>query len=167
MTYRTERLLWIFTTACLTTAAALWLAGSFPATSAVAGARADDGRIAYRPAPEPRLALAAMANRVTEQDPFRADRKQAPLPFSHLAEGMSASPPPPPAPPKPPLFLRGTVGGPKWEALLEGVPGREGSVLVLQGDTIAGLRVRRTSRDTVVVTGMDTTWTLTVRHTWP
>jgi hypothetical protein len=38
---------------------------------------------------------------------------------------------------------------------------------VRQGDTLAGLTLRRVSRDTVLVRGMDTIWTLTVKRTWP
>jgi hypothetical protein len=62
--------------------------------------------------------------------------------------------------------LRGIIGGPPWSAILEGIPGREGSVVLRRGDTIAALRVRAVRRDTVVVEGADTTWRLTVKRTW-
>jgi hypothetical protein len=72
------------------------------------------------------------------------------------------------APPsaKPQLVLRGVLGGPPWDALIEGVPGREGAVVLRAGETSAGLTLRRIGRDTVVVTGYDTTWKLTVRRPW-
>jgi hypothetical protein len=169
MTHTTEaRLLFTVVALSLTTSVALWVHGSFSSEDLlVARSTVDEERIETLPFPQQRIELTAMANRVVERDPFRADRAAAPMPFSHVAEGMPAPPPEPPAPPKPSLVLRGTVGGPEWEALLEGVPGREASVLVRQGDTLAGLRVRRTARDTVEITGMDTTWTLTVRSAWP
>jgi hypothetical protein len=70
---------------------------------------------------------------------------------------------PPPKPPKPPLALVGLVGG---AALIDGAPGHATTAIVHTGDTIGGLRVRRVGRDTVIVTGADTTWRLTLRQLW-
>lgn len=124
------------------------------------------------------------AEYVAAHDPFR---------FSHTPPTVTYSPgqesapyvPPPPAPPRPSITLKGIVGGTsRWSAVLVGVPGREAGVLVRQGDTLslagpapsmsapAGaptpvahvLRVRRVGRDTVIVQGLDTTWTLTLRQ---
>ncbi|MBX6330548.1 MAG: hypothetical protein IRY91_01740, partial [Gemmatimonadaceae bacterium] len=80
-------------------------------------------------------------------------------------EGV-APPPPPPAPPKPALALAGLVGGPPWAALLDGVPGRDGTVLVHVGDTLGPLRVRSVSAAGVTISGMDTTWHLTLKRPW-
>lgn len=162
-----EGVLWASTGICLTIAVAAWLA-PVPGTSASKAAQgelhlANTGLYSSRPPAR----VVALANSIVERDPFRPDRRQAPLPYSRLADGMPAPPPPPPAPPKPVLVLRGTIGGPRWEALLEGIPGRQGSALVRQGDTLASLKVRRVSRDTVVLSGMDTNWTLTMKRTWP
>jgi hypothetical protein len=68
----------------------------------------------------------------------------------------------PVTPPKPRLVLRGILGGPPWDALIEGIPGREGSAVVRTGDKLAGLLIRSVRRDTVVVRGADTTWKLTM-----
>ena len=74
-------------------------------------------------------------------------------------------------PTKPVLVLRGVVGGPgaqRWEAVLDGVPGRERGVVVRAGDVLGGaagagaLRVRQVDAGGVVITGMDTTWRLNV-----
>lgn len=162
-----ERLLWAVTALGLTIAGAGWLASSGQVSTVAAEHVALTDSMAVAFGSERNMAFSALANRVTEGDPFRADRRPAPLPFSRVPDGLPAPPPPPPAPPKPALVLRGTVGGPTWEALLEGIPGREGSVLVRQGDTLAGFTLRRVSGDTVVVRGMDTTWTLTVKRAWP
>jgi hypothetical protein len=67
-----------------------------------------------------------------------------------------------PVAPKPRLVLRGVLGGPPWEAVLEGIPGREGSVVVRTGEVIGGLTIRAIRNNAVFVQGMDTTWTLTM-----
>ena len=109
--------------------------------------------------------LSAAASAVVAGDPFRLDRHPATVAYRPELDGA----PPPPSPPKPPhpaLTLTGIVGGPPWEALLSGVPGREGSVLVRTGDTLGSLKIRAVGRDTVVVQGVDTTWRLTLVRPW-
>lgn len=108
--------------------------------------------------------LLAAAARIAATDPFRLDRRPAAVPFRVELEG---APPAAPSPSRPALSLRGVVGGPPWEALVEGFPGREGSVLVRRGDRVGDLAVRRVAPDTVVISGQDTTWTLTLRKVWP
>ena len=108
-------------------------------------------------------ALVAASEVLVARDPFRIERKPSGVAYSPTLEG---APPPPPRPPLPALAVAGIVGGPPWEALLEGIPGREGTALVRRGDTLSGLRVRSITKDSVRITGMDTTWSLTVRRTW-
>jgi hypothetical protein len=107
------------------------------------------------------------ASATSDHDPFRLTREPSAVPYDAGGEVVAASAP---APPKPPLALSGIVG-PPWVAVLEGVPGRTGSVLAKAGDTLARpplalVVVHRIWRDTVVVVGTDTTWTLTVYHPW-
>ena len=107
------------------------------------------------------------ASATSDHDPFRLTREPSAVPYDANGEVVT---PAQPAPPKPPLALSGIVG-PPWVAVLEGVPGRTGSVLAKTGDTLARppltlLVVHRIWRDTVVVRGADTTWTLTVYHPW-
>jgi len=64
------------------------------------------------------------------------------------------------------LALAGIIGGPPWEALLTGLPGKDGSFLVRQGDVIDGFRLRSVGRDSVVVQASDTTWRLAVKSPW-
>lgn len=64
---------------------------------------------------------------------------------------------------RPRLMLRGVLGGPPWDAVIEGIPGREGAVVVRAGQSISGITVRSVRRDTVHVRGFDTTWALTLR----
>lgn len=108
--------------------------------------------------------LRAAGEALVARDPFRLERRPSAVPYSPALE---SAPPPPPRPPHPALVIAGIVGGPPWEALLDGVPGRQGTVLVRRGDTLGGLRVRSVTKDTVRITGMDTTWVLTVRRAWP
>lgn len=120
------------------------------------------------PAGSPRWSadsLAAAANDVAAHDPFRVDRRPADVPYHAVSDG-APPPAPPPAPPKPNLTVAGLVGGPPWAALLDGIPGRAGSVVVHAGDVIDDLTVRAVGKDTVIVSGMDTTWTLLLKHPW-
>jgi hypothetical protein len=100
-----------------------------------------------------------------EADPFRLDRRPAPVRYRPELEGAGA-PAPPPSPPKPVLVLRGIVGGPPWDAMIDGIPGRQGAVLVHRGDTLGGLTVSVIQRDTVIIHGADTTWRLSIRRSW-
>lgn len=108
-------------------------------------------------------ALVTASEAVVARDPFRFERRPSGVAYSPALEG---APPPPPRPPRPALAVTGIVGGPPWEALMEGIPGREGSTLVRRGDTLGGLRVGSITKDTVRISGMDTTWTLPLRRAW-
>jgi hypothetical protein len=128
---------------------------------------------APRPEPSPHMAVSgvsdigvppaesidAAARAVAVSDPFRLDRHPASVAYRPDLEGVA----PPPKPPKPALALAGLVGE---AALIDGVPGRSGTAIVRAGDTLGGLRIRRIGRDTVLISGADTTWRLTLRHAW-
>jgi len=110
--------------------------------------------------------LQAWRTRAIEADPFRIERTPAKVAYRPEAENTMPPPAPPPAPPKPVLVLTGIVGGPPWEAVIEGLPGREGSVVVRAGQVVAGLSVKEISSAGAVVQGADTVWHLTVRRPW-
>lgn len=132
--------------------------GSNDAPPPVAGALADPAFVD---------SVAHSADRIVAKDPFRISHTPSSIVY---APGMSQSPQayqPPPAPPKPQLLLRGIFGERgRFRAILLGVPGRPDGAIVQAGDTAGGLRVRRISRDTVIVQGLDTTWTMTVHAEW-
>lgn len=107
----------------------------------------------------PAESIEAAAARVAETDPFRIERKPAAIAYRPDLEGVA----PPPKPPKPQLVLEGLVGG---AALINGAPGHPATAIVHVGDTLGGLRIRHIGRDTVIVSGSDTTWRLTLRHAW-
>jgi hypothetical protein len=158
--------------------ATLWGAAAAAALLAALGWRgAVTSASAARPASEqrplalPRYAapdsLRAAAGAVVAHDPFRLERRPASVAYGPETENAANAPPPPPRPPRPALAVGGIVGGPgHWAALLEGVPGRDGGVLVRRGDRLGDLLVRAVGRDTVVVSAPDTTWRLAVRGTF-
>lgn len=109
--------------------------------------------------------IAAAVARVERRNPFRLNR--APAVRSDPA-GPPVQPVPAPvfAAPRPPLALAGIVGGPPWEALVEGLPGREGAVLVRAGDRIEDFHVVSVGPDGLVVQHPDTSWSLTLKQRW-
>ena len=111
------------------------------------------------------VALAMSAARLRSRDPFRLERKPADVRYNPW-EPLAASAAPAPAPSRPALALVGLVGGAPWNALLEGVPGRETGMLLQLGDSACGIRFVALRGDTVVLAGFDTTWSLVARREW-
>ena len=66
----------------------------------------------------------------------------------------------------PSLVLRGLVGGPPWSAIVDGIPGSDGAVVLRVGQSSGGITLRAVRRDTIILQGRDTTWKLTVRPAW-
>jgi hypothetical protein len=148
------------------TAAALCSIGAW--ATAIPSPAIDAPRVdvtAAAPARADTTALAAFAARLLAHDPFRLDRTPADVRYNPWAP-VAAATPPPPAPPRPPLALAGLVGGPPWNALIEGIPGHEGGVLLQLGDSANGVRFVALRGDTVVLAAFDTTWSLTARRAW-
>ena len=109
--------------------------------------------------------LATARREVVETDPFRLSRRPSAAAYRVQLEGIPISPPIA-RPPKPLLALAGIVGGPPWQALIDGLPGRTGTVVVRSGESIGDLRIRSVRQDAVIVADADTTWHLTVRRAW-
>jgi len=63
---------------------------------------------------------------------------------------------------RPHLELRGLMG-PPWEVVLEGMPGHQSSVLMRVGQSIGGIKLTAVKRGTVLLSGPDTVWHLTLR----
>lgn len=112
-----------------------------------------------------RDSLAVLVDRIMSADPFRLDRKPATIAYG-APDTVAARAAAQAAAPRPPLVLVGIVG-PPWRALIDGIPGHDGSTVLSPGQTVAGLRVTDIRATTATVTGMDTTWHLTVKRTWP
>ena len=105
--------------------------------------------------------LEKWGDRVAAGDPFRLERRPATVRYGAQPEAN-----PSPVGTRPALVLKGIIGGPPWEALLEGLPDRQGIVIAHRGDRFATLRIRAVSATGVTVEGADTTWHLTIRKTW-
>ncbi|HEX5387135.1 MAG TPA: hypothetical protein VFW66_10570 [Gemmatimonadales bacterium] len=130
--------------------------------------------IPAQPAPRPALRfdsepappLDSLLRAAAAKAPFRASRTPASVPYDPARASQPAAPAAPPMP-KPALTLSGLVwGGRTPAAVIEGIPGTDGSRVLRAGETVNGIRVRRIRRDGVVLSGLDTTWTLTVRVPW-
>ena len=141
------------------------IAGGTAATrdlGAAVGSEAIEG-VPVQPAMAEAPAGDSLAQLIVARDAFRPSRAPAPVPFQpEQPEGAMREPPPP----RPNLRLTGIVWGAEPAAILEGVPGSDGPRVMRRGETAGGLNVRRIEQSRVTVTGMDTTWTLSVRDIW-
>ncbi len=104
--------------------------------------------------------LDSVTARVIAHDPFRLDRKPTNVAYTTTPVGIVA--PIVAAAPAIHIVLQGTIGGPPWHAIISGVPGREGTIVVSAGDTLGGVAIRRVSRDGVTVRVKDSTWTVSM-----
>lgn len=154
MIRRLDQILWGLTGAVLLGGALLAGTTARSLRTAAWALPAADGA----PSPE-RSNTGDLARQISLGDPFRFDRRPSLVPFgtapteqSVVARYTARAP-----------EVSGIVG-PPWRAALEGVPGREGGVLVGVGDTLAGWRVVALRRDTIVIQAKDTTWRLAVRR---
>jgi len=110
--------------------------------------------------------LAVLTSHIVDSDPFRLDRKPAAVAYGVPPDTLANRAAATPAAPRPPLVLVGIVG-PPWRALVDGVPGRDGSTVLRAGQSIAGLRVRDVNASAATISAADTTWHLAVKRTWP
>src|SRR5256885_10020932 len=112
----------------------------------------------------PRAQADSLVAVLVGKDPFRVTRRAAAVSYDPIRVAQPATSPPP----KPALALLGIVwdSGRDPTALVEGLPGVDGPRPVRSGETIGGLRVKTIKLDRVLITGLDTTWTLTVREPW-
>jgi len=134
------------------------------------GARTSGGAsgVAQVPAPMRDDSLETLEETVTQGNLFRLARRPASAAFAPR-DGRTASPmyvPPPVAPPKAALILKAIIGGPPWQGVIEGFPGREGSTMVRAGDKIDRYTVRSITRDSLVIQAPDTTYRLTMKSQW-
>jgi hypothetical protein len=101
---------------------------------------------------------------MVSNDPFRLANEPAAVRYDpqheSLAAGASA---PPPAPIRPKLVLKAIVGGPPWQAIVDGIPGQPSGTIVRAGSTFDKLTTRAVTQERVVIQGPDTTWTLSFR----
>ena len=127
-----------------------------------------DTTAAEPPAPAPGLepgmrSADSIARRTIGRNPFRAHRSPAAIRFRPEAEMA----PPPPSPPRPSLSVAGIVLGTDPAALIDGIPGTDGTRVLRIGESVAGYTVRSIDSTRVVVASRDTTYQLPVRNRHP
>lgn len=97
---------------------------------------------------------------IVANNPFRLSNKPASVRFLALVPGVV-----PAAPMRPQFTLRAIIGGPPWSAIVDGIPGEAGGVVVTTGRVFDKIRIRAVTRDTVFLQAPDTTWKLTLSAT--
>jgi hypothetical protein len=102
--------------------------------------------------------LADAEDATVSNDPFRLANEPASVRFDPSLEGESMSPAVPVV--RPTLVLKAIIGGPPWQAVIDGIPGQPPGTIATPGARFDKLVVRSVTRDAVVVQGPDTTWSL-------
>ena len=108
--------------------------------------------------------LARAEAAIVTNDPFRLGNVPASVrydPREDLAAAAGVAQPPPL---RPTMTLRAIVGGPPWQAVVDGLPGQPANTIVRAGSTYDKLIARSVTRDSVVIQGPDTTWVLRFRR---
>jgi hypothetical protein len=111
-------------------------------------------------------AILAEAEEVTvSNDPFRLSNSPPAVRYDPKNENSGVASPGMSVPViRPSLTLKAIVGGPPWQAIVDGIPGQPTSTLVRAGATYDRLIARAVTRDSVVIQGPDTTWVLSFRR---
>lgn len=105
--------------------------------------------------------LLARAEEMTvANDPFRLSNTPPEVRFDPRDEGGNGARAVAVIPSRPSFALKGIVGGPPWQAVIDGVPGQPPGVVVREGERLDKLVVRVVTRDSVIIQGPDTAWTL-------
>jgi hypothetical protein len=104
--------------------------------------------------------LDELASLTIRNNPFRISHQP-----SATAFGANSAPPQPST--RPSLSLLGLIAdGNRAIAVVGGLPGRAGEVLLTEGDTIAGLRLIGFGKDAITIKGADSTWTIRLKRGW-
>jgi len=105
--------------------------------------------------------LAAAEDLTVTNDPFRLANAPARVRFDPSNEpGAIGASPVSALPIRPTMVLKAIVGGPPWQAVVDGIPGQPPGTVVRSGASFDKLVARAVTRDSVVIQGPDTTWVL-------
>jgi hypothetical protein len=163
MILRRPSLAVVLTAACAIAAGARWRRALPRATLLVA-----PSAVAATAAPSAIAdSLAEAESLVVSNDPFRIANAPAAVRYDPALRGGASRASPTPstagAPVRPTLTLKAIVGGPPWQAVIDGLPGEPAGTVVRAGAVFGVIRVRTVTRDSVALVGPDTAWTLTFR----
>jgi hypothetical protein len=110
--------------------------------------------------------LTSAAEATVANDPFRLANAPSQVRYDpKVEEGMQSGAFAPPPAPRPTLVLKAIVGGPPWQAVIDGLPGQPSGTVVREGSIFDKLSIKSVTRTEVIVGGMDTVWTLAFRST--
>jgi hypothetical protein len=103
------------------------------------------------------------ADLTVDNDPFRLTNSPPSVRYDVATDGVA------PAtvavrPPRPVLVLKAIVGGPPWQAVIDGIPGQPPGTIAEVGKRFDKFLVRAVTRDSVIVQGPDTSWVLSFRR---
>jgi len=103
---------------------------------------------------------------LTSSDPFRLSHSQPSVAYDPATDGAPGAGALGGIAPmyRPAMTLKGIVGGPPWQAMIDGLPGQPPGTVVRTGGTYDRLTIRSVTRDSVIVKGPDTTWVLSFRR---
>ena len=153
------------------TAAVLSMLGAAARTVAVGEAATEraslGGGVNTRVAVVSEDSLGTAAANTAGNDPFRIVNRPSPVRYDAKVESGVGGPAAFTPPVRPPLVVKAIIGGPPWQAMVDGIPGQPAGTIVSAGATFDKLTVRRVGRDTVVIQGPDTTWKLTLTPNRP
>ncbi|HEX7051889.1 MAG TPA: hypothetical protein VF188_16905 [Longimicrobiales bacterium] len=112
-------------------------------------------------------AIHRSATVLRDRNPFRVERRPTMVRFgsAEIVPAAEVEVVETPAD-RPNLVLAGIVGGPPWIVLVEGIPGRESGIILVEGEETYGFRLERVHGDTAVISGLDTTWVLLPKRVW-
>ena len=118
-----------------------------------------DAKYVIRRQPLSPDSLAATVELIVSNDPFRLSNRPPTVRFDAGSDAPPGAAPSAPGP-RPLLVLKAIVGGPPWQAVIDGIPGRPPGTMAEEGQRFDKLVVRLVTRDSVVVQGPDTAWVL-------
>lgn len=104
------------------------------------------------------------ADVIVSNDPFRLANSPALVRYDPKAEGAVPTTSVAAPPIRPVMTLKAIVGGPPWQAIVDGLPGQPPGTVVRAGNAFDKLVARAVTRDSVVIQGPDTTWVLSFRR---
>jgi hypothetical protein len=104
--------------------------------------------------------LDAAEDDLVSNDPFRLSNTPADVRFDPSVEAAAGVVTAPTLRVRPVMTLKAIVGGPPWQAIVDGIPGQPAGAVLRQGNAAGIFSIRRVTRDSVVIQGPDTIWVL-------
>lgn len=108
--------------------------------------------------------IAAAEDLIVTNDPFRLANAPALVRYDPADESDVTPSVAGPPRVRPNMILKAIVGGPPWQAVVDGLPGQPPNTVVRAGSAYDKLVARAVTRDSVVIQGPDTTWVLSFRR---